>query len=53
MKMKVTNSQTSNKTGNDKADDGVSRETLNEWQRKDTARRASEAKDPDPKGAKG
>jgi hypothetical protein len=51
VKMKVTDSQTSNKTGNSKAD-GVSRETLNEWQRKDAARRASEAKDPDPKGAK-
>jgi len=44
--MKVSNSQKS-----DKADDGISRETLNDWQRKDAAKKADEAKrrDADPK----
>ena len=47
--MKVNNSQKS-----DKADDGISRETLNDWQRKDAARKADEAKhrDADPKDAR-
>jgi hypothetical protein len=35
----VSNSQKS-----DKADDGVSRDTLNDWQRKDAARKSGEAK---------
>jgi hypothetical protein len=37
--MKVSNSQKS-----DKADDSISRETLNDWQRKDAAKKADEAK---------
>lgn len=37
--MKVSNSQKSSKT-----DDGISRETLNNWQRKDAARQSGEAK---------
>ena len=37
--MKVNNSQKS-----DKADDGISRETLNDWRRKDAAKKADEAK---------
>jgi hypothetical protein len=37
--MKVSNSQKS-----DKADDGVSQDTLNDWQRKDAARKSGEAK---------
>jgi hypothetical protein len=43
--MKVSNSQKSGKT-----DDGISRETLNNWQRKDAARKSGEAKhrDQDP-----
>ena len=47
--MKVSNSQKS-----DKADDGISRETLNDWQRKDTAKKADESKhrDADPKDAR-
>jgi hypothetical protein len=46
--MKVSNSQKSDKT-----DDGVSRDTLNDWQRKDAARKSGEAKHPeaDPKDA--
>jgi hypothetical protein len=35
--MKVSNNQKSDKT-----DDGVSRDTLNDWQRKDAAKNASE-----------
>ena len=44
--MKVSNGQKSDKT-----DDGVSRDTLNDWQRKDAAKNAHEAKhrDADPK----
>ena len=47
--MKVINSQKSNK-----ADDGISRETLNDWQRKDAAKKADEAKrrDSDSKDAR-
>jgi hypothetical protein len=47
--MKVNNSQKS-----DKADDGLPRETLNDWQRKDAAKKADEAKhrDADPKDAR-
>jgi len=47
--MKVINSQKS-----DKADDGISRETLNDWQRKDAAKKADEAKrrDSDSKDAR-
>lgn len=47
--MKVNNSQKS-----DKADDGISRETLNDWQRKDAAKKADEAKrrDSDSKDAR-
>jgi len=47
--MKVSNSQKS-----DKADDGISRETLNDWQRKDAAKKADEAKrrDSDSKDAR-
>jgi len=47
--MKVSNSQKS-----DKADDGISRETLNDWQRKDAAKKADESKhrDADPKDAR-
>jgi hypothetical protein len=37
--MRVSNSQKS-----DKATDGVSRDTLNDWQRKDAARKAGEAR---------
>ncbi|WP_187399320.1 hypothetical protein [Bradyrhizobium paxllaeri] len=37
--MKVSNSQKS-----DQAEDGISRETLNDWQRKDAAKNAGEAK---------
>jgi hypothetical protein len=46
--MKVSNNQKSEKT-----DDGVSRDTLNDWQRKDAAKNAQEAKhrDADPKDA--
>jgi hypothetical protein len=46
--MKVSNNQKSEKT-----DDGVSRHTLNDWQRKDAAKNAREAKhrDADPKDA--
>ena len=46
--MKVSNSQKSDKT-----DDGVSRDTLNDWQRKDAARKSGEVKHPeaDPKDA--
>ena len=46
--MKVSNSQKSDKT-----DDGVSRDTLNDGQRKDAARKSGEAKHPeaDPKDA--
>jgi hypothetical protein len=44
--MKVNSSQKS-----DKADEGVSRETLNDWQRKDAAKNANEAnhRDANPK----
>ena len=47
--MKVNNSQKS-----DKADDGISRKTLNDWQRKDAAKKADEAKrrDSDSKDAR-
>jgi hypothetical protein len=47
--MKVINSQKSDKT-----DDGISRETLNDWQRKDAAKKADEAKrrDSDSKDAR-
>ena len=43
----------SNKQKFDKAEDGVSRDTLNDWQRKDAARNASETKhrEADPKDA--
>ncbi len=43
--MKVNDSQKSDKT-----DDGISRETLNDWQRKDAAKKMGEAKhrDADP-----
>jgi hypothetical protein len=46
--MKVSNSQKSDKT-----DDGVSRDTLNDWQRKDAAKNTGEAKHPEagPKDA--
>jgi hypothetical protein len=46
--MKVSNSQESHQT-----DDGVSRGTLNEWQRKDAAKTLGEAthRDADPKDA--
>jgi len=46
--MKVSNKQKS-----DNADDGVSRDTLNGWQRKDAAKNASEMKhrESDPKDA--
>ena len=40
--MQVSNSQNSDKT-----DDGVSRKTLNDWQRKDAAKNTHEAKDPE------
>jgi hypothetical protein len=46
--MKVSNSQKSDKTEN-----GVSRDTLNDWQRKDAAKNADDAKhrNADPKEA--
>lgn len=46
--MKVSNTQKSDKT-----DDGVSRDTLNDWQRKDAAKSTGKAKHPEagPKDA--
>jgi hypothetical protein len=46
--MKVSNSQKSDQT-----DDDISRDTLNDWQRKHTAKKTGEAKprDADPKDA--
>jgi hypothetical protein len=40
--MKVSDSQKSDKT-----DDSVSRDTLNDWQRKDAAKNTAEAKHPE------
>jgi hypothetical protein len=44
--MKVSNNQKSDKT-----DDGVSRDTLNDWQRKDAATRETKHPEADPKDA--